>query len=334
MKTNVAVVIPNFNGKDRLGRCLEAVLEQTLPVLIIVVENASTDGSFEFLQNNYPDVRIVRNPKNLGFAGGVNTGIKESRKLGCEFVALLNNDAIPEKNWLENLMQSMKSDGSLASVASFMLHADSTQIDSTGDGYSIWGLTYARQRDEPVDKAIRISDYVFGASAGAALYRILALEEVGWFDDDFFAYYEDTDLNFRLQIAGWKSKYCPDAVVSHMRGSTSNTMKGLTTYQTFKNLPFIFLKNIPARLLPSMLPRFSFAYVSIYINSLVHGRGWPATKGAAKSLLLLPKKLKQRKIIQKNRQVSIEYIRSLLLQDLPPSAHSLRKLRSFFIRGK
>lgn len=330
----IAVVIPNWNGKDRLKNCLDAVSSQTLKPLIIVVDNGSTDGSLEYIEKNYPKVDIVRHLDNLGFAGGVNSGIKRAKKLGMTYIALLNNDAIPDNNWLKELYGTLNSDKKLGSVACLMVSGDGEKIDSTGDFYTTWGLTFARQRDEPLQRALQKEDYVFGASAGAALYRIEALEDVGMFDEDFFAYYEDTDLNFRLQLAGWRSKYNPRAVVLHEKGSTSSKIKGFTTFQTFKNLPLLFWKNVPLKLLPKMFVRFHFAYLIIFLSSLISGNGWPAIKGVFRMVLLIPNKLYTRRKIQKSREVTPEYIDSVLVHDLPPSAERLRRLRSYITFGK
>lgn len=329
MKTNVAVIIPNWNGKDRLKACLDAAFGQTLKPTVIVVENGSTDGSLDFIRDNYPETELVVHKKNLGFAGGVNSGIKRAKELGSSYVALLNNDAVPDKDWLKELVRTLESDDKLAAAASLILSGDHNKIDSTGDFYTTWGLPFNRDRDLPSDKVSRGSGLVFGPSAGAAMYRIAALEDVGMFDEAFFAYHEDADLHFRLQLYGWKTMYQPSAVVSHAKGSTSSKIKGFTTYQTFKNLPLLLWKNVPARLLPGIFIRFHTAYFLLYFNSVLKGRGWPATKGFLRMLALLPGALMKRRKIQKNRRVTVKYIDSILVHDLPPTATSLRRLLFF-----
>ena len=158
--------------------------------------------------------------------------------------------------------------------------------------------------------------------------------QIGLFDEDFFAYYEDVDLSFRAQLAGWKVLYQPKAEAYHHTGTTSGKIKGFTTYQTFKNYPLLLWKNVPGKLLFRIIPRFTLAYCSIYIASLGGGRGWPATKGAIRMITLLPKKSLERRKIQKGRKVEVGYINSILTHDLPPNADKLRRLRSFFTRGK
>jgi len=328
----ICVVIPNWNGKDRIGACLDSVLGQSLKPIIIVVENGSVDGSLAFLRTHYPSVELVVNQKNLGFAGGVNGGIRLAKQLGAQYVALLNDDALVHKDWLRQLATALDKNPELGAAASKLLSADKKRIDSTGDFYSTWGLPFNRQRDEPASQAIDKPGFVFGPCAGAALYRMTMFDAVGLFDEDFFAYHEDADLHFRMQLSGWKAWYVPSAEVYHQIGATSGKIKGFTTYQTFKNYPWLFWKNVPLRLLPGIFIRFKFVYFTIYISSLVGGRGWPATKGFLRMLTLFPKKLVQRHHIQKNRKVSIDYINSILIHDLPPNATKLRRLRAAFVK--
>lgn len=327
----VFVVIPNWNGKDVIGACLDSLLAQSLKPEIIVVENGSVDGSLEFLRQEYPSVRLVVHSKNKGFAGGVNAGIREALKDGADYIALLNNDAIAEKDWLKHLVSALEASPKAGIAACKLLSADKTHIDSTGDFYTTWGLPYPRGRGEPTSNKYDSQTEVFGASGGASLYRAKMLKEIGLFDEDFFAYYEDVDLSFRAQLADWKVVYAPEAEAYHEQGTTSAKVKGFTTYQTFKNYPLLFWKNVPLRLIPNMWPRFALAHLSIFASSLVEGRGWPAFKGFLAATWLFPKKLVERWSIQKSRKVSVDYIDSILTHDLPPNAARLRKLRSFLI---
>jgi GT2 family glycosyltransferase len=250
-----------------------------------------------------------------------------------QYTALLNNDAVVHKDWLKHLAAALDGNTELGAAASKLLSADKKHIDSTGDFYTTWGLPFNRQRDEPASQAVDTPGFVFGPCAGAALYRMTMFDEVGLFDEDFFAYHEDADLHFRMQLYGWKAWYVPSAEVYHQTGSTSGKIKGFTTYQTFKNYPLLFWKNVPLRLLPGIFIRFKIAYFAIYASSLMGGRGLPATKGFLRMLTLFPKKLTQRWHIQKNRKASVAYINSILIHDLPPNADKLRRLRSFFVGG-
>lgn len=330
MKTKVAVVIPNWNGAEEIGTCLDSLFTQSLKPHIIVVENGSIDGSLELLESQYPSVEVLPQKKNLGFASGVNVGIRKAMQDGYPFVALLNNDAIAHKDWLKRLVETLERNASAGIATCKLLSSDKKHTDSTGDFYTTWGLPFPRDRGVAAGKAHNKPEEVFGASGGASLYRGAMLEEIGLFDEDFFAYYEDVDISFRAQLAGWKVLYEPRSEVYHQTGATSGKIKGFTTYQTFKNYPLLLWKNVPLRLLPGVLLRHTIAYASIYFSSLIGGRGWPATKGFLRMLTLLPKKLIERRHIQRSRKVSVGYIDSILVHDLPPNATRLRRL--FFKR--
>jgi len=324
--SSVAIVVPNWNGMDSLATCLDSLLAQTFPARIIVVENGSTDGSLAFLEQNYPQVELVVNQTNLGFAGGVNAGIRKSIADGDDFVALFNNDAVADKDWLRHLVEDLEAHAEAGIATCKLLDSQRTHVDSTGDIYTIWGLPYPRGRGEEVSDKYDALVEVFGASGGASLYRTRMLQEIGLFDEDFFAYYEDVDISFRAQLAGWKVRYVPTALAYHQIGATSSKIKGFTTYQTMKNYPWLLWKNAPASLLIRILPRFTVAHGMFMVSALTRGQGWPALKGFGKSVLLFPKKLGERWNIQRQRKVSSAYIWSIMTHELPPNAHKLRRL--------
>lgn len=333
----VAVVIPNWNGADMIIECLNSLRSQIYSHTIFVVDNGSVDNSVELIEQHFPEITILRNPTNLGFAGGVNTGIRHALKNGFEAVALLNNDAIADKKWLAGLVENLEKYLEVGIVTCKLMSMDKSHIDSTGDTYTTWGIPYPRGRDESAGKQYDGSPWVFGGSGGASIYRSSMLEDIGLFDEDFFAYYEDVDISFRAQLAGWKVRYEPSSQAYHATSSTGSKIKGFFTYQTIKNYPFIFWKNVPLRLFPIMLPRFVLAYGIFVLKGLVMPRRtWYTIKGLFMTTMLLPKKLTQRYTIQKSRKVSSRYIESILTWDLPPNAHKLRALRLRFwhISGK
>jgi len=328
--TKISVVIPNWNGAEELPACLDSLLAQTLKAEIIVVENGSSDSSKELLYGKYPQVTVIPLPSNTGFAGGVNAGLRYSAAAGHTYSALLNNDALADKNWLKNLVEVMEANTRAGIVTSKMLNDTGEYLDSTGDIYTIWGLSYPRGRREADTGKYDERREVFGASGGASLYRHKMLAEIGLFDEDFFAYYEDVDISFRAQLAGWKVLYQPNAKVHHHIGATSAKVKGFSTYQTMKNLPWLAIKNVPRGLLRRVLARLTLAYLLFFGRAVTKGHGWAALKGFGRMGLLLPKKLAERRKIQKKRQVSVRYINSILTHDLPANARNLRSLRVFW----
>ncbi len=344
MKKAVFVIIPNWNGADRLAASIDSVLAQTYTDWdLIIVDNGSVDGSRDIIARYEAQdsrIRSILRDKNYGFTGGVNPGLERAIKEGARYAAPFNNDAIADKNWLKHLVEALDAQPRIGIAACTLLHADGKTIDSTADQYTVWGIPYPRGRDEPADHQYDNDTAIFGASGGASMYRTSMLAEIGLFDQDFFAYYEDIDLSFRAQLAGWQVRYVPAAIVYHDQGKTSATMgkKGrssrgantFTTTQYMKNVPFIIVKDMPTGLLWRIVPRFLLAYSLFFTKALTDGRGMAAVKGAAGFWRRLPAKLRERRHIQTRRKVSDAYIWGLFLHDLPPNAHKLRKLRSIW----
>lgn len=335
---NIAVVIPNWNGAVRLRKCLSSVFKQTYrQMTVVVVDNGSRDGSIELLEQfaaQHSNLVTLHNAKNTGFTGGVNTGIRWALGHNFDAVALLNDDAVADKHWLSELAKVLKEKPDVGIATSLILHADGKTIDSSGSQLSMWGLPFPHNRDHGTDDAAE-EGYIFGASGGASLYRSAVFKSVGLFDDRYFAYYEDDDLSFRSQLSGLKVFYTPKAIVYHGQGETSKGIPGFTIRQSFRNLPLLIMKNVPAMLLWRILPRFALAYFLFLANAVLGGRAKPALQGWLQSFsLVFDALLRDRGTIQKKRNISKHELWSMLWHDLPPDQTGLRKFRSFFIRSK
>jgi len=324
------VIIPNLNGDEELLDAVKSLTEQSLAPYIIVVDNASTDDSVEKLERKYPDVEIIRNRRNEGYAGGVNPGFRRAIELGAEFAAPFNDDAVADKRWLKQMVEFMQGNSHFGAAAPKVVSADKERLDSTAECYTIWGLPYPRGRREYDTHKYDTQLDIFAASGAACIYRIKALQEVGLLDEDFFAYYEDVDLSFRLQLAGWKVAFVPGSVVYHHIGMTSSRTKGFTTYQTMKNLPLLWYKNVPKQYFWQVGRRLFLAQILFFGRAVTRGQGWVACKGAVKSGLLIIKKHGQRKRIQRSRKVTDEYIWKMIVHDLPPNAAALRQVRAMW----
>ena len=327
-KSNVAAVIPNWNGLDGLEECLASLRAQSYPAHIILVDNGSIDLSVAMVERKFPEVQIVQLDRNYGFAGGVNAGIAKSLEQKFIYTALFNNDAVAHKDWLKYLVAALEHDIDRGMAACSFVSMDKKHYDSTGDQFTVWGLPYPRGRGEGTGISYADQTAIFSVSGGSSLYRNAVFKRIGLFDEDFFAYYEDVDISWRARLAGFSAVYVPQAIAYHKIGGTSGKMKGFTTYQSFKNMPMIIVKDVPKQLLWHIVPRFILAYITFGVSALQRGHGWYACKGFFRFLLLLPKKLRERKHIQSQNRVSAAQIDSVLTHDLPPMQNKLRKIRA------
>ncbi len=324
----VCVIVPNWNGLDSLDDCLKSLTQQTIKPYIIVVDNGSSDGSVEFIEKQYSNIELIKHSYNKGFAGGVNPGFKRAVELNAKYAASFNNDAIADASWLENLVNYLNQNAKTGIATCKLMTADGKKLDSTGDYYTVWGLPYPRGRGESDLDKYDTQTEIFSASGGATLYRISMLTEIGFFDENFFAYYEDVDLSFRAQLAGWKVAYVPEAKAYHQISATSNKIKGFATYQTTKNLQLLLYKNVPKSFRFRIYRRFKVAQYLFLLRAISRGQGWAAIKGHFKGIYYILRSRKTRNQIQKSKKVSDEYIWAMIVHDLPPNARALRKLRA------
>ncbi len=238
-----AVIIPNYNGKHFLKDCLEALAEQTSrDFYALIVDNGSTDGSVEYLKEEWPDVRLLALPENTGFCHACNAGVQAVK---TPYVILLNNDTIPEKDFVKELIRGMERRRDAFSCASCMLTVrDTTVLDGAGDLYSALGWAFARGKDE---KAVRYGreDTVFSACAGAAIYRRDEYLRLGGLDESHFAYLEDMDLGWKARLAGWKNYYIPAARVAHVgSGTTGGRHSSFKVKMSARNNSYLLKKNL------------------------------------------------------------------------------------------
>ena len=327
--TSVLIVVLNWNGADDTLKCVRSLGEQSYKDFqILVVDNGSKIDDYEKLSplTTTENLTLTRNEKNLGFAGGVNTGIKYAINNGFEYVALFNNDATADREWLGSLVEGFNNNSATA-VTGLLLHQDGETIDSTGDYYSIWGMPFPRSRNSETSLAPD-SGFVFSGSGGATLYKTSLFKEIGLFDNSFFAYYEDVDVSFRAQLAGHKIYYEKNAIAYHKQGATSSKIPGFTVYQTFKNLPLLYIKDVPTGLLIPVGIRLVVLYWLFFGNAIKNGSGTSALKGWLASIWYFwTKALWDRFGIQAKKTVPTSYIKSLIYYDLPPDQTGMRKLR-------
>ena len=307
----VSIIIPNWNGLAHLRICFDAIGRQTLqPLETIMVDNGSTDGSFEFVRKNYSHVKILGLSSNYGFAYAINRGIETARG---EYIALLNNDVDLDDHWLGNLVSAMENEVSLGSVACKMLNFyDHSLIDSAGDALTRVGSPYSRGYGEPDGPQFNTSELVFGTCAGAGLYRREVFAEVGMFDEDFVSYYEDVDFSFRSQLAGFKCLYVPKAICYHKRGATGGKTSLYPIRMTERNLTAYYLKDFPLAILLGKSPFILASRIRRMYRSTRAGWGRATIQGFIEGFKLVPAMLRKRRQVQRSRVVSIKYINSLM----------------------
>ena len=318
IQKRVAVIIPNWNGEDIIKACVDALQRQTCKCQIIVVDNGSVDGSKKILKTYGEKILLLENETNLGFAGGVNTGIRFAQEKNFEYIALLNSDAIADIKWVGELVKVLDNHDECGIVTSRMLRHGGKTIDTTADIYTNWLVHFPRSRDMLSDDRDLREEEVFGATGGGSMYRAELFKNIGLFDEDFFAYYEDVDISFRAQLHGWKIIYTPKAIAYHEVGGTSRKIPGFTTYQTLKNTPLVWFKNLPFTMWPTRVPRFYFLYLTFIAKALLRGQISEVIRSQLKLLILFPKKLNERWKIQRGKTVSNDYLRKIIYKGLPP----------------
>ncbi|MEB4593074.1 glycosyltransferase family 2 protein [Candidatus Thiothrix sp. Deng01] len=301
---NADIVIVNWNSGKLLVTVLKRLVNQfTPPSQIWLLDNASSDGSAGGIQS-WQQVRFIQESNNLGFSKGNNIALLHS---DSEFVGLLNPDAFPEPDWLEKLLQAAADYPDAAAFGSRQLcHHDPSLLDGIGDTYHLSGLVWRDRHAVPQTSADLTPHEIFSPCAAAALYRRSALEEIGFFDEDYFCYVEDVDLGFRLRLAGYKAMYVPDAVVHHVGSATTGGQQSdFSVYHGHRNLVWTYVKNMPGILFWALLPLHLALNVGSILWFTARGQGKVILKAKWDAIKGLPNMWRKRRQIQKNRKASI-----------------------------
>jgi GT2 family glycosyltransferase len=286
---SVSVVIPNWNGRQWLDACLGALADGALaPAEVIVVDNGSHDGSVEHLRSEHPGVRVLALGLNTGFAHAANQGVAAASH---ELVALINTDVIVAGDWLARMATALSGDSRAASAACKMLSLEDPGIVyDAGDILRRDGLCEQRGRFGPDDGRWDVAGEVFGACAGAALYRRDVVLSVGGFDERFFAYLEDVDLALRLALAGWRCRYEP-AVARHAGQASSSQLPGGHQALVTRNTILLVAKWFPSRwMLYVGYRQLGWSWHALHERRLVAHLG-----ALAAAIPLLPAALRERR---------------------------------------
>jgi GT2 family glycosyltransferase len=325
-RPRVAVAIVNANSGDDLPRALEALGRQTVPPdSTIVVDNASTDGSADGIEEGFPGVQVVRLDENIGFAAANNLAARNAD--GARWLALLNPDAFPEPTWLEELLTAAESQPEFAFFASRIVKADEEgTLDSTGDVVHVSGVAWQRDHGAP-NTVERAAGEVFSASAAAALYDRDAFLSVGGFDERFFCYYEDTDLALRLRLAGHRCSYVPAAVVRHVGSASAGRDSDFLLYHTHRNIVWAYAKNMPSPFVWLYLPEHLLINAMTLAAFAVTGRFRVGLRAKRDALRGLRAVLRDRASVQRERRTSARELRRAMATGLEVVPTLLRRGR-------
>jgi GT2 family glycosyltransferase len=313
----VTVVVVNWNGKHLLGECLDSLRAQTYQnTEVILVDNGSHDGSVAYVEERYPEVRLIVLQENRGFAGGNNAGI---RNASGKYLALLNNDTRVDPSWLSSLLtEAEKNPPAVGMWASKILSYDNpTIIDNVGLLLYPDGLGRGKGRLEVDDGQYdRVGEALF-PSGCAGLYRKNMLDEIGLFDEEFFAYADDVDLGLRARQAGWQCIYVPTAIVYHRYSASSSAHSLFKAFLVERNRVWVLLKYYPLEMI-LISPLTTLARLLAHYYGALTGKGASARfaeqnsvfkagvvllKAWSAAIASLPGIVKQRRAFSKLRRI-------------------------------
>lgn len=308
---SVHAFVLNYNGRALLDTALPSLLAQRYPsFMVTVIDNGSSDGSAAHVRERWPEVSVLELPVNVGVAAALNRGVESA---AGDLVALLNNDIELEPDWLERLVAALGEHPQAATASGKMLRFyDRDVIDAAGDGLRWSGAAINRGGGERDTGQYDRPGEVLTACAGAAVYRRRALDEVGQFDEDFFAYLEDVDWGLRAQLLGYTSRYVPAAVAYHMRGATTGRDKPRYRLPQRRNALWLLVKNYPLPALVRHAPEIVILNVGIAIQDLLDGVFGATLRGWLQAVLGLPRILRKRRAIQRSRRVGLERLNAVV----------------------
>lgn len=301
----VSIVLVTWNSKPHLSHCLTLLSEQTYQNLeVVIVDNGSTDGTVvEEIREQFPayPITVDKRNTNLGFAAANNIG---ARLAQGKWIALLNADAYPEPDWLENLLQAAEQNPEFKIFSSRQLQYHTPHLlDGAGDAYHISGLAWRNSYNLPADQNGLEEREIFSPCAAAALYSREEFLAIGGFDEEYFSYFEDVDLGFRLRLRGMKSLYVPRAVVHHVGSASTGKRSDFSVYYGYRNMIWTFFKDMPSPYFWLYLPLHISAVLFFAIYLTIRGQGKVIWKAILDAYRGIPKMLAKRKNIQNNLKI-------------------------------
>lgn len=290
----ISAIVVNYNGAEFLSACLSSLATQTWKDLeVIVVDNASTDGSDRIPDEFAARARLIRITENLGYGGGINAGIAAA---SGDAILALNNDIVLHPSCVEHLALAMEADPRTGMCAPKMLLPDG-RLNSTGICISRSGAAWNRDMGMRDPGPEAPAEEVLGPCGGAALYRRAMLEQVGSFDESFFLYMEDVDLAVRGRLAGWECRYVPEAVVVHANGASAGRGSDLAVYYGNRNILWYTVRDFPLLLLVTSLPWILGRTIGVTFVYLLQGRGRVILRAKVHAIGGLGRMLRERRSV-------------------------------------
>ncbi len=309
----ISIVIPNHNGSRYLEACLKSLRSQTYERMeIVVVDNDSRDESVKIARTVAPEAIVLQENQNLGFAGGVNAGIRSSRG---NWIAVLNNDTEAAPEWLSECVRAMENHPDASFLACRILSLDDrSRIYSAGDCFLRAGIGYRRGQEKPDHEDFRQECEIFSASGCAGLYRREVLDPDG-FDERFFAYLEDVDLGLRLQAKGCRGYYVPEArVYHHGAGTSGGEFSPLAVRLRTRNSLLLLLKSLPGMIFLRCMPMIILAQLSWFLRVIAHQQLSNYLKGVANTFSLAPAMIRERSKMRPYWRDSVKQLWRRILQ--------------------
>jgi GT2 family glycosyltransferase len=301
----VSIVIINWNSKEHLLRCLHSLSKQYFNDFDIVVVDNGSSGPVESEVHTHwklSPLTIESLPSNRGFAVANNIGARLARG---EWIILLNADAFPEPDWLKNLLKAAQEKPEYSFFSSRQIQANDPQwLDGAGDAYHISGLAWRNGYNHSSADFGQQQKEVFSACAAAALIRRDEFLELGGFDEDYFSYFEDVDLGFRIRLQGGRCLYVPEAIVHHVGSASTGKRSDFSVYYGYRNMIWTFFKNMPSPLFWVFLPLHIITVLFFMFYLTLRGQGRTIFKAVYDAIRGLPAMLEKRKKIQRDRKVS------------------------------
>lgn len=315
MKTNTSIIIPNWNGEDYIIDCLDSLSNQSFKDFeVIVVDNGSTDNSLKLMEEKYPKVKIKKLSYNTGFAVAVNKGIKMSK---AKYVVLINNDTYAEKNWLKELVETMEKTDYGFAASKMLFYDNRTHVNTAGDELTKYG--WAKQIGFGMKDGTRFSKdkEIFSASGGSVIIRKSLFDQVGYFDEKFFAYLEDVDWCFRAQLMGYKGLFVHTSKIYHHVSATTKKLSTFGEYLTVRNTLAMIYKDFPGKLKAKYLFEIIYAQLARLFMDCNIRRIYSTFKGQLAFLKMYPALRKDRKKLYPKIKVDYKYVDSFISNDKP-----------------